>query len=192
MLTALSMPAGLRFFPLGVSGWGGPPLPLVPHRRRPLLLDSLVLSLLVSSSPSPREKQRLSRVSQPHASSWVTAVPSTVDGPDAIIRPMAFRVACYLRLGLPVSRGGVPCPSCTHTFLDQYGDHAICCTSTGDLIVRHNRMRDLVDNNEPSLREKKKKKKSGGNFGANSAIRPLGFERQGISLKSNVTGSIKK
>ena len=32
-----------------------------------------------------------------------------------------------------------------HTVLDRHGDHAICCTSTGDLIVRHNRIRDLVD-----------------------------------------------
>ena len=32
-----------------------------------------------------------------------------------------------------------------HTFLDAYGDHAICCTRTGDPIVRHNRIRDLVD-----------------------------------------------
>ena len=29
--------------------------------------------------------------------------------------------------------------------LDIYGDHAICCTTNGDLIVRHNRIRDLVD-----------------------------------------------
>ena len=29
--------------------------------------------------------------------------------------------------------------------LDIYGDHAVCCTKNGDLIVRHNRIRDLVD-----------------------------------------------
>jgi hypothetical protein len=29
--------------------------------------------------------------------------------------------------------------------LDIMGDHAICCTTNGDLIVRHNRIRDLVD-----------------------------------------------
>ena len=29
--------------------------------------------------------------------------------------------------------------------LDIYGDHAICCSTNGDLIVRHNRIRDLVD-----------------------------------------------
>jgi len=29
--------------------------------------------------------------------------------------------------------------------LDKFGDHAVCCTTGGDLIVRHNRIRDLVD-----------------------------------------------
>src|ERR1700744_1090098 len=52
---------------------------------------------------------------------------------------------CRLRLGVSVFDDGIICPSCTHTFLDKFGDHAICCTSTGDLIVRHNRMRDLVE-----------------------------------------------
>jgi hypothetical protein len=80
-----------------------------------------------------------------HASSWVTAVPSSLDGPDTIIRPLAFRTACRLRLGVPVCHDGPLCPSCMHTVLDRHGDHAICCTSTGDLIVRHNRIRDLVD-----------------------------------------------
>ena len=68
-----------------------------------------------------------------------------LDGPDAIIRPVAFRVACRFRLGVPVCHVGAPCPCCMHTLLDAYGDHAICCTTTGDLIVRHNRIRDLVD-----------------------------------------------
>src|SRR5437764_8755860 len=95
-----------------------------------------------SSSPFPfpfpaREKQRLNRVSQPHAGAWVTAVPSSLDGPDTMILPLAFRVACRLSLGIPVCHVGAPV---LHTFLDAYGDHAICCTRTGDLIVRHNRI----------------------------------------------------
>ena len=35
------------------------------------------------------------------------------------------------------------CPSCQQT-MDVFGDHAICCTSGGDLITRHNRVRNLV------------------------------------------------
>ena len=126
-------------------GWSSSPPPSPSQQEASFSFDTSVLSLLVSASPSPREKQRLSSVSQPHASAWVTAVPSALDGPDCLIRPLAFRVACRLRLGVPVCSGGVPCVSCMHTNLDSFGDHAICCTSTGDLIVRHNRMRDLVD-----------------------------------------------
>ena len=126
-------------------GWSSSPAPCPSQREASFTFDSNVLTQLVSLSTTPREKQRLSRVSQPHAGSWVTAVPSTIDGPDALIRPQAFRIACRLRLGVSVFDDGIICPSCTHTFLDKFGDHAICCTSTGDLIVRHNRMRDLVE-----------------------------------------------
>jgi hypothetical protein len=57
---------------------------------------------------------------------------------------MAFRVACRLRLGVPVWHNGAPCPCCKQT-LDNFGDHAVCCTTGGDLIIRHNRIRDLID-----------------------------------------------
>jgi len=126
-------------------GWSSSPSPCPSQQEASFTLDSSILSGLVASFSSPRERQRLNRVSQPHAGSWVTAVPSSLDGPDAIIRPVAFRVACRLRLGVPVCHVGAPCPCCMHTLLDAYGDHAICCTTTGDLIVRHNRIRDLVD-----------------------------------------------
>ena len=126
-------------------GWSSSPSPSPSQREASFSLDTSILSSLIASFSSPREKQRLNRVSQPHAGAWVTAVPSSLDGPDTIIRPLAFRVACRLRLGIPVCHVGAPCPCCMHTFLDAYGDHAICCTRTGDLIVRHNRIRDLVD-----------------------------------------------
>jgi hypothetical protein len=107
-------------------------------------MDKSILAGLLSSASTPREKQRLHRVSEPHAGAWVTAVPSTLDG-SALIRPKAFRIACRLRLGVAVWDKGASCPMCMQT-LDVYGDHAICCTTNGDLIVRHNRLRDLVDN----------------------------------------------
>jgi len=127
-------------------GWSSSPSPAPSQQEASFTLDTNLFLSLVSSSSSPRERQRLNRLNQPHAGSWVTALPSSIDGPEAIIRPTAFRIACRLRLGVPVfSVDGAPCPSCMHTTLDRYGDHAICCTKTGDLIVRHNRIRDLVD-----------------------------------------------
>src|SRR5438067_126466 len=44
----------------------------------------------------------------------------------------------------PVWHEVASCPCCTHT-LDIFGVHALCCTTSGDLIARHNRIRDLVD-----------------------------------------------
>jgi hypothetical protein len=124
-------------------GWSSVPAPSPSQQEASFLLDKSLLAGLLSSAASPREKQRLSRMSEPHAGAWVTAVPSTLDG-SALIRPRAFRIACRLRLGVAVWDKGASCPMCKQT-LDIMGDHAICCTTNGDLIVRHNRIRDLVD-----------------------------------------------
>ena len=125
-------------------GWSSSPDPCTSQQEASFSLDSSLLSSLIASAPTPLDRQRLNRVSQPHAGAWVTAVPSSVDGPDTLIRPRAFRVACRLRLGIPVWHEGASCPCCTHT-LDIFGVHALCCTTSGDLIARHNRIRDLVD-----------------------------------------------
>ena len=38
----------------------------------------------------------------------------------------------------------IPCPLCMQP-INKYGDHATCCTKSGDLIIRHNTLRNLVD-----------------------------------------------
>ena len=50
----------------------------------------------------------------------------------------------YYRLGIPILDKEIACPTCTQT-INIYGDHATCCTKTGDLITRHNAMRNLVE-----------------------------------------------
>ena len=37
-----------------------------------------------------------------------------------------------------------PCPLCKQ-IINKFGDHATCCTKQGDLIVRHNSLRNLVE-----------------------------------------------
>jgi hypothetical protein len=39
----------------------------------------------------------------------------------------------------------IPCPLCKQT-INIYGDHATCCTRNGDIIIRHNTLRNLIDN----------------------------------------------
>ena len=98
---------------------------------------------LVDSAPDKREKQRLLRVARPHAGSFVTAVPSEEDGRDCLLKPRLFRIAVAYRLGLPVVPGEIPCLLCKQPG-NTFGDHAICCAKKGDLVTRHNAVRNLV------------------------------------------------
>jgi hypothetical protein len=102
-------------------------------------------ALLVSKAPNEREAQRLRRCAQPHANGFITAVPSEEDGRDTLLKPRVFRTAVAYRLGLPVLDKDIPCPLCKQT-INIYGDHATCCTRNGDIIIRHNTLRNLIDN----------------------------------------------
>ena len=96
---------------------------------------------LVDTARDDREKQRLLRVAQPP---FVTAVPSNEDGNDTILRPRVFRTAVLYRLGVPVLNNEILCPLCMQP-INVYGDHATCCAKSGDLIIRHNALRNLVN-----------------------------------------------
>lgn len=82
-------------------------------------------------------------MTEPHAGAWVTAVPACDDGMDTVMKPQVFRTAVAYRLGATVVPSEVPCRMCTQT-VETLGDHASCCARNGDLIVRHNRVRNLV------------------------------------------------
>jgi hypothetical protein len=91
-----------------------------------------------------REAQRLKRCAQPHSGGFITAMPSRHDGADTIMKPKTFRTAVYYRLGVPILDQEIPCPLCMQP-INVFGDHATCCSKSGDLIVRHNAMRNLVE-----------------------------------------------
>ena len=105
--------------------------------------DEAMHSYLVDSAPNDREKQRLLRVARPHASLFVTAVLSEEDGKDCLLKPRQYRIAVAYRLGIPVLNNEVPCSLCMQP-INIYGDHATCCTKNGDLVTRHNAIRNLV------------------------------------------------
>ena len=100
------------------------------------------LETIIASS-SPRDAQRLRRNDVIHANAWISALPSSADGKDTIMEPRVYLTAVRRLLGLHVSSVPAPCPFCQQT-MDIYGDHAICCRKSGDLITRHNRVRDLI------------------------------------------------
>ena len=102
------------------------------------------MTALAKEAPNQRERQRLCRVQCEHAGAWVTAVPSTLDGNDTVMQSRNFQVAVFVRLGVPVLGEEVKCSKCTQN-IDVLGDHAACCTKNGDLITRHNRVRNLLN-----------------------------------------------
>ena len=61
-------------------GWSYSPVAVPSQQEASFALDTSLLAGLLASASSPRERQRLTRVSQPHAGAWVTAVPSSLDG----------------------------------------------------------------------------------------------------------------
>ena len=105
--------------------------------------DEKMHKYLVDSGPTERERQRLLCVARPHAGSFVTAVPSEVDGKDCLLKPRLFRLSVSYRLGFPVLKSEIPCPLCMQP-INVYGDHATCCVKNGDLVIRHNALRNLV------------------------------------------------
>ena len=38
----------------------------------------------------------------------------------------------------------ISCPLCTQP-INKFGDHAACCAKSGDIIIRHNSLRNLID-----------------------------------------------
>ena len=83
-------------FPVGLVFLSFPrPLPA----RGSFTLDTNLFLSLVSSSSSPRERQRLNRLNQPHAGSWVTALPASIDGPSDCLpdRGSSWRAGFFCR-----------------------------------------------------------------------------------------------
>ena len=57
--------------------------------------------------------------------------------------PSEFQVAIKWWLGIPVAHGQ-SCSQC-NAALDAFGHHALCCKLEGDVISRHNRLRDIFN-----------------------------------------------
>ena len=104
--------------------------------------DQKVHETLVTNADI-RGQQRLKRSAQPHSCGFITAVPSDEDGKDCLMRPRNFRIAVAYRLGMNVLEEEISCPLCKQ-LINKFGDHATCCTKSGDLIIRHNSMRNLI------------------------------------------------
>eukprot|EP00731_Ephydatia_muelleri_P034389 Em0057g21a len=98
-------------------------------------LDSFAFHSLLSSA-SLVNKARMLSVSPPHASSWITAIPST--SLKLHLDSAEYQMAIRWWLGLNTSEAS-PCPFCPELVLDPLGHHAASCRHGGDVVTRHNR-----------------------------------------------------
>eukprot|EP00731_Ephydatia_muelleri_P015442 Em0008g1162a len=103
-------------------------------------LDDRVFNILLNSS-SVADKARLLSVSSPHAASWLSVVPSENLGLH--LDPPVFQVAIKWWLGLDTSEGS-QCALCPGSTLDHLGHHAVTCKYGGDVVSRHNRIRNIL------------------------------------------------
>ena len=89
-----------------------------------------------------RGAQRLRRAASPHACGFITAVPSDEDG-----KQLCYALESFKPPSLTASEfldQEIPCPLCKQP-INVFGDHATCCAKKGDMVIRHNALRNFVD-----------------------------------------------
>ena len=101
-------------------------------------IDNHLFNTLYEQS-SATNRARLLSVSSPHAASWVSVIP----GLGLHLQPSEFQVAIKWWLGLDTSCGSI-CPLCPGKVLDPLGHHALTCKRGGDVVTRHNKLRDTL------------------------------------------------
>ena len=102
-------------------------------------LDSLTYSSLYDSA-SPANKARLLSASVSLVTSWVSVLP--LGEPGLHFDPREFRTAISWWLGLETTTASC-CLLCPEIALDPLGHHALSCRRGGDLVLRHNQLRDV-------------------------------------------------
>jgi hypothetical protein len=120
-------------------------LPAKSQRGASQATDEVTIERLVGKA-NKRNAAHLRCLQKPHANAWLSAVPSDVLGNTAVIKPRNFQIAVRRLLSLPVfdSTLNQLCPYCKLT-MDNLGDHALSCKTGGDIITRHNAIRNLTN-----------------------------------------------
>ena len=99
-----------------------------------------MFNLLLETS-SNADQARLLSVSAPHASSWLSVLPS--QGLGLHLGALVHQVAIKWWLGMVTSQGS-QCALCPGNALDPLGHHATTCKRGGDVVVQHNTLRDVL------------------------------------------------
>ena len=111
------------------------------HHLSGKMEDNSFQNLLINSTVCTRA--RLRAVSATNANAWLRAIPSIHN--DLALEPQEVQVLLKWWLGLPISTADSKCPLCSSA-LDPDCHHALTCRSGGDIIARHNKLRDCFAN----------------------------------------------
>ncbi|KAL5515639.1 hypothetical protein EMCRGX_G000834 [Ephydatia muelleri] len=114
--------------------------PSVQQHKLSSMLDTHMFNLMLENS-FIADRARLLSVSSAHASSWLSVVPS--QGLGLHLDPPVHQIAIKWWLGLDTSLGS-QCALCPGIALDPLGHHAITCKRGGDVVTRHNTLRDAL------------------------------------------------
>ena len=105
------------------------------------LQDSFQLANFIESRSTGREKAVI-QASMKHSGGWLLVLPVSYLG--LTMSTQEWRCAAWFRLGKPIYSSAGACPGCGTANSDIYGIHASICKSHGDLINRHNTVRDTL------------------------------------------------
>jgi hypothetical protein len=111
----------------------------IPQKELSARIDDHSLDLLLESA-SEASKARLRSVLGPHATAWLTVVPSS--RLSTKFKSSQYQTAMKLFLGQPVYPKDKTC--CCNSPLDKLGVHSLICKKKGDIIRRHNAIRDCI------------------------------------------------
>jgi hypothetical protein len=103
-------------------------------------IDKESLRILLSEADT-YSSARIRSVLAPHASAWLSVIPSPNLGLK--FNNAQYQTTLKLHLGVPVYPTKSKCPCGKHK-LDRYGIQSIICKAKGDIISRHNAVRDVI------------------------------------------------
>jgi hypothetical protein len=108
------------------------------------VLQRAYREVLDDPARSDRDRAVLQSLTQPGASDWLLALP--VPHLQQTMPPESFRCRLQYQLLIPIFQPGSQCPCCLRE-LDVWGDHAVHCTSGGDVAIvgRHYFVRNGLD-----------------------------------------------
>ena len=101
-------------------------------------IENKQFQLLFDSSSIPN-RARLMSASSNLAASWLSVIPSP--GLNLHLDTAEFQTALKWWLGIDMF-GGSMCPSCSTQSLDPLGHHTLTCRYNGDVVSRHNQLRN--------------------------------------------------